>query len=307
MKVVVLGASGFIGNPVAQAFSRAGHIVYGTTRSSSTAASLDKEEIISVVLDPTTAEGKEQLAKLAEKVDVVIDTIPETGPEGPLATFKAVSSAVEKRQNGAKLTYIYTGGSWCHSRGLGGLDQWTDERQPYGHGVQLTQWRWKVEEQVLASTAVQGIVIRPSILYGRSGSLTSMFVFQPAAKAQGGTFKVVGEHESRMTTIHADDLADLYLRVAERGSICKGQAFLGANPQTERLTDFCDAVVRASGSQGYELQAPSNPFEDAWVSTTLARPSLGEALTGWRPKKMGLVDGVDLYWAAAKAHMQEQQ
>lgn len=48
-------------------------------------------------------------------------------------------------------------------------------------------------------------------------------------------------------------------------------------------------------------------FEDAWVSTTLARPSLGEALTGWRPKKMGLVDGVDLYWAAAKAHMQEQQ
>lgn len=43
-----------------------------------------------------------------------------------------------------------------------------------------------------------------------------------------------------------------------QGSICKGQAFLGANPQTERLTDFCDAVVRASGSQGYELQAPSN-------------------------------------------------
>jgi hypothetical protein len=62
--------AGFIGNPVAQAFSRAGHIVYGTTRSSSTAASLDKEEIISVVLDPTTAEGKEQLAKLAKKVDV---------------------------------------------------------------------------------------------------------------------------------------------------------------------------------------------------------------------------------------------
>jgi hypothetical protein len=43
-------------------------------------------------------------------------------------------------------------------------------------------------------------------------------VFQPAVKAQEEIFKVVGKHESRMTTIHADDLADLYLRVAERVS-----------------------------------------------------------------------------------------
>lgn len=81
---------------------------------------------------------------------VVIDTIPNTGPEKPLEIFDAIVSATNDRPMGAKLTYIYTGGSWVYSRGLGGLEKWTDERQPYGPGVELTQWRWKVEEQVLS-------------------------------------------------------------------------------------------------------------------------------------------------------------
>ncbi|RUS14323.1 hypothetical protein BC937DRAFT_94000, partial [Endogone sp. FLAS-F59071] len=43
-KVFVLGASGFIGNPVAKAFARAGHQVYGLTRSPKKAAELLKDE-----------------------------------------------------------------------------------------------------------------------------------------------------------------------------------------------------------------------------------------------------------------------
>ena len=80
----------------------------------------------------------------------VIDTVPATSPDAPLATFDAVVKLTQNRPIGSKLTYIYTGGSWVHARGAGGLDKWTDERQPYGGAVELTQWRWKVEEKVLA-------------------------------------------------------------------------------------------------------------------------------------------------------------
>jgi len=44
MKVIVLGASGFIGFPAAQALVRAGHVVYGVTRSVSKAKQLATEE-----------------------------------------------------------------------------------------------------------------------------------------------------------------------------------------------------------------------------------------------------------------------
>jgi hypothetical protein len=44
-------------------------------------------------------------------------------------------------------------------------------------------------------------------------------------------------------------------------------------------------------------------FQQAWGnSTTQLKPSLGEALTGWRPRKMSLVDGMDIYWSAFVGH-----
>jgi hypothetical protein len=46
-------------------------------------------------------------------------------------------------------------------------------------------------------------------------------------------------------------------------------------------------------------------YDTAWVSTLHARPSLGAALVGWTPKKMGLVDGMDVYWASYLASRQD--
>lgn len=99
----------------------------------------------------------------------------------------------------------------------------------------------------------------------------------------------------------------------EQAPICRGQIFLGSNLQAERLTDVLDAVVRVSGAKGYKLQVGDGGespttlrkaltdligYDKPWASTLNARPSLGPALTGWQPKKLSLVDGMDLYWAA---------
>jgi len=80
---------------------------------------------------------------------VVIDTVPFTSPEGPLKLFNAFAKAVDSRPPGAKPSYIYCGGSWTMSRGGGGLDKWTDERQPNAGRLQLTKWRSEVEKVVL--------------------------------------------------------------------------------------------------------------------------------------------------------------
>jgi hypothetical protein len=81
---------------------------------------------------------------------VVIDTVAFTSPEGPLKLFNALVQAVDSRSPGAKPSYIYCGGSWTMSRGGGGLDKWTDERQPNAGRLQLTKWRSEVEKVVLA-------------------------------------------------------------------------------------------------------------------------------------------------------------
>ena len=233
----------------------------------------------------------------------MIDTIGAFTPEVPLETFEIVTSAVKDRPVGAKLTYIYCGGSWVHSRGLTGLESMTSETQPHSGQVALTSWRWQVESRVLSSTDVHGTVIRPGVLHGYDGSYWAMFVFGPALAAAkaGGKFTAFSKEDFRFPSVHTDDLADLFVRAAERGHLCAGQAFVGANPMTERYTDVLDAVARVSGAKGYDRTEPdaANPMEQAWAnSTTRIKPTLGESLLGWRPKKMGLVDGMDLYWAS---------
>jgi nucleoside-diphosphate-sugar epimerase len=61
---------GFIGLPTAQALVRAGHIVYGQTRSDKSKTDLVKEEIVPIVLDPGTDEGIKAFVEVAKDVDL---------------------------------------------------------------------------------------------------------------------------------------------------------------------------------------------------------------------------------------------
>ncbi|WWD21567.1 hypothetical protein CI109_106053 [Kwoniella shandongensis] len=302
MKVFILGATGFIGLPVAEAFVRAGHIVYGSTRSESSAAKkLAPVEIIPVVCDPHSKEGLDKWGKIAADCDVVIDCLGATGPNDAVSAFKNFLSHVDRPKSSPKPTYIYTSGLWINARGMGGLDKWTDERQPTSTYLEAVQWRPLVEVPILESDRVHGIVIRAAVVYGKDGSLFGPYIFEPAHKASktaDKVFETFYKADTRVASIHTDDVADLYLRVAERAPICSGQVFLASNQATERLTDILDAAVRVSGCKGYKAKEPTDPWDKAWTSTVLIKPSLGNALTGWTPKKMSLVDGMDIYYAA---------
>jgi hypothetical protein len=50
----------------------------------------------------------------------------------------------------------------------------------------------------------------------------------------------------------------------------------------------------------------STAYDKAWVSTLNARPSLGAALAGWYPRKMSLVDGMDVYWSSYLASKEKE-
>ncbi|BEI85911.1 hypothetical protein CcaverHIS002_0601980 [Cutaneotrichosporon cavernicola] len=306
MKVLVLGASGFIGLPVALAFARAGHIVYGTARDAKTARKLSIHEIIPFVTPATAGHGFSVWGKIAAEVDVIIDTIRSSESETPLAALRGVEEIASRGSAGTKVTYIFTGGAWSHSRGHGGLDKWSSEQLPPTSDLEVAAWQREVEQAVLSSARVNGVVIRPGTLYGRSGSLLEPFLLGPAydAAKAGREFDAVGLPDTRLLMVHQDDLADLFLRVGERGPLLAGQALVACNSQSERWTDILDAVVRVSGAKGCRLRPPSDkvPAEVAWASTTLLRPTLAHSLTGWTPRKLSLVDGIDMYWPSFVAH-----
>ena len=63
----------------------------------------------------------------------------------------------------------------------------------------------------------------------------------------------------RLTFIHQDDLADLYVRVVEKGLLVRGQIFDAANDSTDSTDDVLARMTEVSGTkEPYEYVQPSN-------------------------------------------------
>ncbi|KAF5348946.1 hypothetical protein D9758_014202 [Tetrapyrgos nigripes] len=309
MRALVLGASGFIGFPAAQALSRAGYFVYGQTRSEEKAKRLAVEEIFPIVCDPSSTSWHHLIPTL----DVIIDTLHASDPNTYLTLFHGIESATKSLRpaSSPKLSFIFTSGTW--PLGNQGYDliltDTTPVLDPTGTGPKAVELasstnldRSRVEQEILKSEILNGIVVRPTLLYGRSGSIFSM-MFERFRKE--GRVSWLGTPGGKLTTIHQDDLADLYVRTAEKAQVIGGLVFIAANSHSEDtdgfLRRFCE-IVRVDGKEGpgggYEYFEPTNVFEKAITTQQIVRPYLARTLLSWEPKKLGLTDGLELYWNA---------
>ena len=115
-----------------------------------------------------------------------------------------VSAGTDKR-------FIYTSGSLVY--GSTG-DTSATEDTPL-NPVEMVRWRQALEREILAAgtEGVHPVVIRPAWVYGNWGGAAMMMV--AAAKEHGAALLSVTV-KNRWSTVHADDLADLYALALER-------------------------------------------------------------------------------------------
>lgn len=112
-----------------------------------------------------------------------------------------------------------------------------------------------------AEPSINGIVVRPACVYGSSGSYFGDYHFKPALEAleAGKTeFESIISDNGKILTIHQDDAAELFVRVAEAAPACRGEVFLAANPSTDNIRDVLDAVVRITGLKSWKAKAPAD-------------------------------------------------
>lgn len=334
--VDVYSASGFIGLPVARAFVRAGHIVYGLTRSEKKAKQLAAEEskysppsvywmkflrkVSGVPVIPVVALPADTASwiYLIASLDVVVEALGGVNGDELRAVSEKILKAVadastQYRPSGsAKIAYVYTSGSWVY--GDNRNDILTDTT-PITEPVELVAWRPVVEQLVVTNPAVNGVVIRPSMVYGYSGSILGM-MFKRAYEGKVTWFGTAG---ARQSLVHADDLADLYLKAAEKATVVAGLIFVGANDFTESVDEILAKLVEVSGAEGsYEYIEPTNgeyrrclltitqsdpvpAYEAACTASAILRPYLARTLLGWQPRKPGIVDNLGVYYSAWKA------
>ncbi|RIB08938.1 NAD-P-binding protein [Gigaspora rosea] len=295
VKVLVLGASGFIGNAVAQAFARAGHEIFGLVRKREKVKMLAMSEIFPILGDVNDLAS---WMATAEQCDVIIDATSEyVEPVKLVNTILSSCNEISKKRveaGGNKLLLIYTSSLWVY-----GGDPYSikSEQTLIQTNLKLDFWRPECEQQILSSPHINAIIIRPGAVYGKSGSLTGIW-FKAAIE---GNLEGIGNRDVRWSFVHVDDLAESYVQAAERAEIIKGQIFNITNNSTESMGDVLTAIARVTKFKGeIKFREPTTDFEIAMAHTDLFTNRKSQTLLGWYQKKLGFVDGIEIWWNSFK-------
>lgn len=290
MKVLVLGASGYIGSSVAGSLVRAGHQVIGQTRDAGKWGKLfERNELEVLECDPVS---DDKWLKDLQSIDVVVDCLGGASLSELSIKFIKKAENAERDATAAKLAYVWTSGVWLH--GDNRFEFVTDGSEAT-HPPKKVAWRPEVENYLVASKLVDGVVIRPGLVYGRQSNVVGILFSQIAAS---GKIEWPGIPGGRYATVHVDDLDELYRLAVEKYPLVKGLKIEGSNTTTESVDTLLSHLVALTGVPSYSYKEPKSNFEVALAATSIVRGTFARSILGWHPSKPSLIDGLPIYYKA---------
>lgn len=193
-RILILGATGYIGSALASSLLRADHSVYGLARTSSKATQLARLEIIPVLGSAQDSDPYIKLIKTAH-IDIVVDCAGANQESAKILSDVERAGKERLTQGGAKLGFVYTSGTWVH----GSSQERCSDLDPVGtedakaKPPRLVAWRPQMERLVLnARDVLDTVVVRPALVYGREHAVWSSFFGPVLEAAKSGKERAVG-------------------------------------------------------------------------------------------------------------------
>lgn len=215
MKIFLTGATGYLGSTIAEKLKGRGYKVVGLAKDVESAAKL-AEKNIEVV--EGSLEDFDVLKKAASDADGVIHTAFRHGSGDYAASAQLdcdVVNAFGAALAGTNKPLIITSTAAV----LGDTRQFeADEDFPFDqNSKRLIRGETERNMQQMSSRGVRAVVLRmPLFIYGRGGSAFVTFMIEEAKKANSANY--VGSGEQRVSAIHVEDAADLFIAALEKGT-----------------------------------------------------------------------------------------
>ncbi|MBL0156461.1 MAG: NAD-dependent epimerase/dehydratase family protein [Bryobacterales bacterium] len=288
MKIFVTGAAGYIGSAVCELLRTGGHKVVGLARSEEKARVLESLGYVALRGSLADTAG---LRSAAAEADAVVHAALEFGPSAGTTDRAAVATLIEALAGTGK-ALVYSSGVWVMGNTRGQLKGEVSALAP----PPMVAWRPAVEELVLESKdrGVKGVVLRPGTVYGRkSGRVGAMFREAQSA----GRVSVVGNGENHWSTIHVDDLADLYVRAVTDPA--PGELFIACGGMPQPVGKIARAVAKACGVDGKvemipleQARAEMGPLADCLAMDCKAGSTKAARYFGWTVRKPSIFDEI---------------
>jgi nucleoside-diphosphate-sugar epimerase len=271
MQVFLTGASGYIGSSVLRSLVAHRDEVTALVRSDEKAQRVRDAGGRALVGDVTDTEVVE---RLLHESDAAVHTASAPGVDPDfLRTVIAAFAGTSK-------PFVHTGGIFTF-----GDSTDISEQSPIDPPA-LTGWR-AANEALLRASEVRSTIVAPGIVYGRGAGILAMFVSDGAQPVS-----LVGDGSQRWTTVHVDDLGELYVLALHRGEP-DGYvvAATGDNPTVREIA--------TAGAHGAPVVAESvdasrdrlgTDYADALLLHQEASGAHARSALGWRPTRPSLVD-----------------
>lgn len=224
------------------------------------------------------------LRAAARAADGVIHMGQHYGPD----TAEVDRAAAEALQDGAGARpYVHTGGVWVY----GDTDGVADEDAPLSP-PRITAWRLENEKRVLAraGTGERPVVVMPGLVHGRSGGLVETFYAAPGRET--GSVPCVGDGANHWSTVHVDDVAELYVLAL---NAAPGSVYAGVGDLYPTQAEIAHAVSRAIGRPGAvrhlteaEAEERMGPIAEAFALDQRLTGARARRELGWRPTRSDL-------------------
>jgi nucleoside-diphosphate-sugar epimerase len=276
MRVLLTGATGYIGSAVLDVLVRAGHHVDALVRTRDKAADVQARGAHPVVGDLSRPET---YAAVAAEAVGSIHTAMDDSPRGHELDARALDTLLAPVGRAGRF-FIYTSGIWV----LGSAPAPVDETAPV-NPIELVAWRAPHEQRVLAAAGpdLRTVVVRPGIVYGGSRGIVGD-LFKAAAY---GLVRVIGTGENHWPLVYDRDLGELYLLLATTAT---ASGVYHANDEyDERVNDLVTAIaghvaIRPSVRMVPlpEARQKMGAFADALALDQIVRCPRAHAL-GWTP------------------------
>jgi nucleoside-diphosphate-sugar epimerase len=298
MHVFVTGAGGYIGGTVASRLVQAGHAVTGLTRDAAKAADLARLGIQPVMgtLDDTAV-----LTEHTGPADAVVNAAD--------SDHRAAVETLITALAGSDKPLIHTSGSSIVGTGTDGEiseaifhEDILDPDSTWEPDHPLRKRRVAIDRLVLtaADKGIRTAVLCHSLIYGhgRGPGHDSVLIAALVRQAQSGGFvQHVGAGRNVWSTVHLDDVTNLYLLALEKSP--PGTFYFVENGE-ESFAAITDALARSldlPGPRPWNPDAPDNIWNHQFAlhalgSNSRVRGARARELLGWRPQHHSITNWI---------------
>lgn len=284
-KLFITNATGYIGSAVAKHFKQKGYEVTALARNEDAVRRLTE---VGIKAHQGDLQRPDSYLDAVRNTDIVIHTASTNDANFAQYDELTVNSIIEALA-GTNKTFIYTSGTWVLGDTAG---QPANEETPY-NPLPLVAFRPKVEKRVLdaAEKDIRTIVIRPAIVYGQNRGIIAG-LFEQARK--DGKVRYIGKGTNHWSFVNVEDLAELYLAAAERGSA--GSLFNASNGEFLTTREVAEHVANAAGIPNKieswtleEARQVLHSFADGFAVDQKIDASRALRVLGWQAKRPSLV------------------